>query len=387
MPPLFFRLLLRFPCRTFQPCRAQCKAQAKCLDFSLLFGYNMSLCDRRFFMTDVILYLGTCLVGYFCGRPLKKYEDKLGWSGKVQSLSLIVLIFTLGLRIGANEEVVHSLHSYGVYAFFFTVLADAGSIGALFLVRKYFLRMNRYGEPVGSTASSGQEAAGEGSSSAKTSGDRRGPLINKTTVMIVVFVILGILTGYFFARERITDFDAFSSACSMVITVGLVILLFLIGLDIGLEGKLVENFKLVGLKVLAVPAAVFFGTFAGSVVSFLFLPKLLGIPLTLMENFSIGAGFAWYSLAPGVILDAGHISAGAISFMHNVMREVFGVVLIPVIANTVGYVECIAPPASPAMDVCLPVVEASTNGTVAIYSFISGFTLSFIVPLLVPLLV
>ena len=338
-------------------------------------------------MTDVILYLGTCLVGYFCGFPLKKYESRLGWSSKVQSLSLIVLIFTLGLRIGANEEVVHSLDTYGVYAFFFTILVDAGSVAALFLVRKFFLRMDRYGVPVGKASVKGQDAAPEGAMAARTSGKRHGPLINKTTVMIIAFVILGILTGYFFARERISDFDAFSASCSMVITVGLVILLFLIGLDIGLEGKLVENFKAVGLKVLAVPAAVFFGTFVGSFAAFLFLPKLLGIPLTLMENFSIGAGFAWYSLAPGVIMDAGHISAGAISFMHNVMREVFGVILIPVIANTVGYVECIAAPASPAMDVCLPVVEASTNSTVAIYSFISGFTLSFIVPLLVPLLV
>ena len=34
------------------------------------------------------------------------------------------------------------------------------------------------------------------------------------------------------------------------------------------------------------------------------------------------------------------------------------------------------------MDVCLPVVEKSTRGDIAVYSFISGLTLSIAVPVL-----
>jgi uncharacterized membrane protein YbjE (DUF340 family) len=67
------------------------------------------------------------------------------------------------------------------------------------------------------------------------------------------------------------------------------------------------------------------------------------------------------------------------------MREVFSIILVPIVARYVGYVEAIALPGAPGMDVCLPIVERSTSGTVAVYSFISGLALSLSVAFLVPL--
>ena len=42
---------------------------------------------------------------------------------------------------------------------------------------------------------------------------------------------------------------------------------------------------------------------------------------------------AWYSLGAGILMDAGYEIAGAISFMHNIMRELLGIIFVPIIAK------------------------------------------------------
>ena len=205
--------------------------------------------------------------------------------------------------------------------------------------------------------------------------------IDRLTIFIVVCVAAGIAAGYYASGHWITDAESFSSRISFVISAGLMLLLLFIGMDLGLDGTVFANFKKVGLRVLVFPAATAVGTLASCAVCALFLP------VTVKEGLAIGSGFAWYSLAPGIILDAGHIMAGTISFMHNVMREVFSIILIPIVARKIGYVECTGLCGSTGMDVCLPVVERATSGNIAVYSFVSGFVLSMSVPLLVPLFV
>ena len=70
-------------------------------------------------------------------------------------------------------------------------------------------------------------------------------------------------------------------------------------------------------------------------------------PMTLREGLAISAGFGWYTMAPSVIASAGHTIASAVSFLHNVLREMLGIILLPVIAGKIGYIEAItilAPP-------------------------------------------
>ena len=60
------------------------------------------------------------------------------------------------------------------------------------------------------------------------------------------------------------------------------------------------------------------------------------------------------------------------------------IILIPIVAKRIGYVEKCALKGAAAMDVCLPVVEKATNANIAVYSFVSGVVLSIAVPVLVP---
>lgn len=326
-------------------------------------------------MFDIILYLGMCVIGYIIALPLRKHSEKLGWIGKAQTIAVLFLVFSMGSRIGANEEVINNLSTYGVYAFLFTLTTIGFSIIAVFFARK-LLGLNRYGKMAkyeldkyneDDIALEGDEVDSAG--------------FDIMTILIVGVVALGILSGFFIFRNIFDNFETFNSIAATAISIELCILLIFVGIDTGLQGEIFDNFKKVGIRVLAIPFAIVIGTMSGAILMGLLLP------LTMKEALGIGAGFGWYSLAPALIMDAGMVSAGAISFMHNVMREIFGIVLIPIIARKLGYVETVALPGAAAMDVCLPIVVRSTNSTIAIYSFTSGVVLTIIVPILVPIVI
>lgn len=321
-------------------------------------------------MTDVIMYLSFCVIGYVIGIPLRKIKDKLHWVGTAQSAAVIALVFIMGVRIGSNEQIVGNLGSYGLYSAIYTLVILFMSALAVSIVRRV-LKMNRYGLVVkNSTDDIQKEQKDE---------KQEGGKIDKMTLLIVGGVIAGILVGYFVCGAIFTNEAAFEAGLSLAITIGLCVLLIFVGLDLGIEGQVINNFKNAGLRILALPVAIALGTMAGAVVCSVLLPVSMG------ESLAIGCGFGWYSLGAGILMDAGYMTAGAISFMHNVMREVFSIILVPIVARYIGYVEAIALPGAPGMDVCLPIVERSTSGTVAVYSFISGLALSLSVAILVPL--
>ncbi|MEG0919440.1 MAG: lysine exporter LysO family protein [Bacilli bacterium] len=194
------------------------------------------------------------------------------------------------------------------------------------------------------------------------------------TKLVICTVLAGMASGYFFMPEL------FINISGNILVVGLCVLLIFVGIDIGYQGTVVENFKKVGWRIVLIPIAIMIGTFAGSIVGSLFLP------ISMKESLAVGAGFGWYSLAP-VVLAEYSAEISAISFMHNVFREVIGIILIPIVAKYIGYIETTSLPGSAAMDVCLPIVEKSTNADIAVYSFISGAALSFAVPILVPFII
>ena len=158
------------------------------------------------------------------------------------------------------------------------------------------------------------------------------------------------------------------------------VLLFFVGFDMGVDGTVIRNFRQVGLRVLIFPVVIMAGSLIGTGVCAAFLP------ISLREALAVGGGFGWYSLAPGIIMEVGLVTASAVSFMHNVMREFISVLIIPFVARKAGYLEAVAVPACSSMDVCLPLIERSTRSDIAVYSFISGVIESAAVPVVVPLI-
>ncbi len=194
------------------------------------------------------------------------------------------------------------------------------------------------------------------------------------TKLIIGLVTLGMAAGYFVLPQGFLDISG------NLLVVGLCIMLFFVGVDLGRAGTVAENFKKVGLRILVFPFASIVGCLAfASLASLVF-------PMTVRESMAVASGFGWYTLAPVIISDYS-VEISAISFLHNVFRETLGIMLIPIVAKKIGYIETCSLPGAAAMDVCLPIVEKATDSQTAVYSFVMGVVLSIAVPVLVPLFI
>ena len=71
--------------------------------------------------------------------------------------------------------------------------------------------------------------------------------------------------------------------------------------------------------------------------------------------------------------------------MHNVMRELFGIVLIPILAKKLGYLEVCSLPGIASMDVGMPVVRQACREDIVIYGFVIGFMDELAAIVLMPL--
>ena len=157
-------------------------------------------------------------------------------------------------------------------------------------------------------------------------------------------------------------------------------MLFSIGLDLGREESGGQTSKAVGARVFVFPVVTAAATLLAGVLGGIVLK------LNVVQSVAIVSGFSWYTLAPGLIMEAGYLEAGAIALLSNILREVLSFIFVPMVARRIGYIETIGMPGAAAMDVCLPIVERSTSAEVAVYSLVSGMVLSLSVPFLVPLI-
>ena len=106
------------------------------------------------------------------------------------------------------------------------------------------------------------------------------------------------------------------------------------------------------------------------------------IGITVQDSLCVASGFGWYTLAPVMLMEYS-VEISAISFMHNVMRELIGLLLLPIVAKRIGYIESTGLVGAGSMDVCLPIIVRTTSGNMAVYAFIIGIVLSFSVPVMV----
>ena len=323
-------------------------------------------------MAMLVLYWSIMIACYLLASALRRYAEQLRFTGRLLNPTVYALIFILGMRMGANREVTSSLATIGAQALLVTALTGIGSMAAASAVRR-LLRIDRHARPAGSALRE-PDGAGQAAPQADLSG-------TKTSLVIFGMAAAGMLCGCFLLPRFRVDPDAFQAASGDWLVVGLCILVGLVGFGMGLENQMKAMLRGAGLGIVLVPLA----SVAGSLLAGVVYAVLS--PVTLREGLAISAGFGWYSLAPGVISGAGHAVAGAISFLHNVLREMLGIILLPLAASKIGYIEAVTLPGTCAMDVCLPIVERSCNAETLPYSLTVGMAACLFSALLVPLFI
>lgn len=342
--------------------------------------------------STLILYLSMAAIGAVLGAKGFFSDRARVCISHIQLFSIIVLVFTVGARIGADKSVISTLPSMGLSALVITTFTITGSILFLFTGRK-LMGFDRYG--MRKVISAGPQISADikadpfvsaeavendmfyGEEGCSVTAPDKAENTKKEfdfTKVILATVAAGMLSGYFFIP------DSFITYSGTIMTVGLCVLLFTAGIDMGCQKGIVEDMKRNGLRVVMFPVFIYLGTCFGGAIAALLLKY------TLLETTTVAVGMGWATLAPILIAEKS-AELSAVSFLANIMREFFAIAFIPLIAKKIGYIETLAPAGGTAMDTSLPMIERSTNSSVVICSFISGAILSSTVPLVTPILV
>ena len=193
----------------------------------------------------------------------------------------------------------------------------------------------------------------------------------KGTLIILAFFTTGVIVG-------ISGHLPAHLISSNLSTYVLYLLMFLAGIGIGADRNSWSVLHTMNLKIFFVPIGIIIGTFAGVSVSALFLPSL-----GLREVLAVGAGFGYYSLSSIFISELHSQALGVIALLSNILREIFTLVMTPLLVKYFGKLAGIASGGATSMDTTLPVISKYSGKDYAIISLFSGIVLTILVPFLV----
>lgn len=191
------------------------------------------------------------------------------------------------------------------------------------------------------------------------------------SLLVVGFFVLGVVLGRthcvptLLLDSRIT----FAALCS---------LLFCVGLSIGSNDNIVGEFKSLNPRLALLPMATVLGSFAGSVVAWMFL-QFRGIT----DCLAVGSGFGYYSISSIFITQYRGAELGTVALLANIYREMMTLLLTPLIARVFGPLAPISAGGATTMDTTLPIIVQTCGRQYAVVSLFQGFCVDFSVPFLV----
>ncbi|WP_242823723.1 lysine exporter LysO family protein [Pseudoflavonifractor capillosus] len=189
--------------------------------------------------------------------------------------------------------------------------------------------------------------------------------------MTLLSLVLGLAYGFFGIENGLI------STIAQNTNIVLYVLMFSVGISIGMHEGILQKIKEYHIKIFIVPL----GIIAGSLVGGLLCSAIANIPVN--YSMAIASGMGWYSLAGATISKLVGAEMGSIAFMSNLMREVFSFGIIPFLAVYFNYYTCIAPAGATSEDTTLPVMLKYTNEETVVLSVLNGMICSFFVPILI----
>jgi uncharacterized membrane protein YbjE (DUF340 family) len=195
------------------------------------------------------------------------------------------------------------------------------------------------------------------------------------SLLIIASVLLGIIVG------KMGILAGFIQYIDLISTLALNLLLFSVGIELGRNKEIWQRLANYGWRIILIPLGVALGTLLGSA----FISQAIDLPVN--QALAVGAGFGWYSLSGVLLNELVSPELGTIAFLSNVFRELLAVIIIPLVALKFGSLTAVAPGGATSMDTTLPFVNKAAGADIALMAFISGATLTALVPILVPLFV
>lgn len=267
----------------------------------------------------------------------------------------LLLIFLMGVNLGQRPGFFSELALLGIHSFFFFLFPTLFSVGAVFLLTRYFMN----GVPKKSDFSD------------KTQERKRPGEKDPMVFLALTALILGIFCG---AVPPIAGGLRFLSSHTQWF---LYVLMFSVGISVGLQKGVFRGIRQYHLKILMIPFGIIAGSMAGGALCGILLPY------TMSQSLSVAGGLGWYSLAGVTIGNLAGTSLGSIAFLSNLMREIGSFFMIPFVSRHFNFYTCIAPAGATSEDTTLPMIIRYTNEETVIFSVLNGIICSFCVPFLI----
>ena len=95
-------------------------------------------------LLNLVFYLWLIALGAGIGAKALR-GIRMVWLSRLQMAVLFMIILSLGIQLGANEEVAESVGIIGLAALISALLAMAGSLLFGYLLRRFLLKLDRFG--------------------------------------------------------------------------------------------------------------------------------------------------------------------------------------------------------------------------------------------------
>ena len=193
----------------------------------------------------------------------------------------------------------------------------------------------------------------------------------KGSLIVVGFFVLGVCLGRLdLAPALLMD--------SRVTFAALCCLLFCVGMSIGSYDNIVSEFRSLNPRLALLPVATILGSFAGSLVAWLFL-QYRGVT----DCMAVGSGFAYYSISSIFITQYRGAELGTVALLANIYREILTLLIAPLLAKVFGPLAPISSGGATTMDTTLPIISQTCGQQYVVVSLFHGFVVDFSVPFLV----
>lgn len=323
--------------------------------------------------------LGLMFCGIFAGYVLRKIQ-LLQHLSKGISVTIYLLLFFLGISVGANREVISNLPSLGGNALLISTMAVLGSCLAAKIVYLFFFKRDRQFNSMVNDNNLPDNTA-QGIPSGSNNGNKAGAMMG--SIKVVAFFLFGALIGYLLSNRALLPLPLSDGTITQWV---LYLLMLQVGASIGSDKNLKDILKTIRPKMLLIPLGTIVGTLIFSGIAALLISRW-----GFFESMAIGSGFAYYSLSSILITqltepDLGIQMAtqlGTVALIANILREIYGLLGAPIFYKYFGVFAPISVGGATTMDTTLPIITSVCGKNFVFISIFHGILVDFSVPLLV----
>lgn len=286
----------------------------------------------------------------------------------ISQIALVVLMMVIGANIGIDKELMSQIGWIGTHCLLLAFSAIFFSVAFSVILERTLVPLDRLRETL-----FGEKLSVETETHLPDEPQEK-KKISFFMLGIPAYLLIGVGIGIFVIPEE----GAF--ILNYLMTAALMIIYLGVGISLGSDLNVFRYIKILGLRVLLFPCAIFAGSLFGAIL----VGSFLHIPLAI--SVTAASGMSYYSVTGAYMTEVLGNEAGIYGFMVNVLREFLTVLFLPILVR-VGKSAPMAGGASGNMDTMLLPITRFVGSELGLVALIVGTILTLAVPFILPFVV